>query len=70
MNAIIKVDGDRAKADWNLWCPYTSRKHNDTRWIAGKHEDDYVKVDGEWNFQHPRAIIRLHAPHEKGETNN
>jgi SnoaL-like domain len=70
MNSIIKVDGTHAKADWYLWCPYTSRKHNDTRWIAGRYEDDYVNVDGEWKFKHLRAIIRLHAPSEKSRNND
>ena len=65
MNPIIKVDGDRAKADWYLWAPYISRRHNDLGWIVGRYEDDYVKIDGEWKFHQLRAIIRLNVPGEK-----
>ena len=57
INPIIEVDGDRAKASWYLLCPYTSRKSNETHWIAANYEDDHVKIDGEWKYQHLRAII-------------
>ena len=69
LNPIIEVNGNRAKAAWNLLCPYTSRKNNETRWIAAKYEDDHVKINGEWKYQHLRAIILMHAPYGKSGAN-
>jgi hypothetical protein len=69
MNPIIEVEGDRAKAEWYLFCPYTARGSNDAHWIAGRYEDDHVKVNGEWKYKHLRAMIRMHAPYEKGGAN-
>ena len=66
MNPIIEVAGNRATGLWYLFCPYTSRANNRACWIAGKYEDEYVKVNGEWKFQHLRAIIRMHARYEEG----
>jgi hypothetical protein len=66
MNSIIEVDGNRAKGVWYLLGPFTFRKDNGARWIACKYEDDYVKVNGEWKYQHLRAIIRVQAEYEKG----
>ena len=66
MNPIIEVDGNRAKGVWYLLGPFTFRKDNGARWIACKYEDDYVKVNGEWKYQHLRAIIRVQAEYEKG----
>ena len=66
MNPIIEVDGNRAKGVWYLLGPFTFRKDNGARWIACKYEDDYVKVNGEWKYQHLRAVIRVQAEYEKG----
>jgi hypothetical protein len=66
MNPIIEVTGDRAKGAWYLFCPYSSRANNRAGWIAGRYDDDYVKVNGEWKYQHLRAIIRMHARYEEG----
>ena len=66
MNPIIEVTGDRAKGAWYLFCPYTSRANNRAGWIAGRYDDDYVKVNGEWKYQHLRAVIRMHARYEEG----
>jgi hypothetical protein len=66
MNPVIEVTGDRAKGAWYLFCPYTSRANNRAGWIAGRYDDDYVKVNGEWKYQHLRAIIRMHARYEEG----
>jgi hypothetical protein len=29
-----------------------------------RYEDDYVKVNGEWKFQHLRAQVRMSADYE------
>ena len=65
-NPRIEVDGDRARGVWYLVGPFTFRQDNGARWIACRYEDDYVKVNGEWKYQHLRAIIRMAAPYETG----
>ena len=65
-NPRIEVDGDRAKGVWYLLGPFTFHKGNEARWIACRYEDDYVKMNGEWKYQHLRAIVRVAAPYETG----
>jgi SnoaL-like domain len=69
MNPRIEVDGDRARGIWYFLGPFTFRKGNRARWLAARYEDDYVKVNGEWKFQHLRAIGRMSAPYETGWAN-
>jgi hypothetical protein len=66
MNPIIEVNGERAKGSWYFLGPFTFRKGNRAYWLAARYEDDYIKVNGEWKFQHLRAIGRMAAPYEKG----
>ncbi len=66
MNPIIEVSGDRAKGSWYFLGPFTFRKGNRAYWLAARYEDDYIKINGEWTFQHLRAIGRMAAPYEKG----
>jgi SnoaL-like domain len=66
MNPIIEVSGDRAKGTWYFLGPFTFRKGNRAVWLAARYEEDYVKLSGEWKFQHLRAIGRMSAPYEKG----
>ncbi len=63
MNPIIKVDGDRAKGTWYFLGPFTFGKTT-AKWQAVRYEDDYVKVNGEWKYQHLRAQIRMAADYE------
>ncbi|HZP44111.1 MAG TPA: nuclear transport factor 2 family protein [Candidatus Binataceae bacterium] len=65
-NPRIKVDGDRAHGIWYFLGPFTFRKGNRAVWLAARYEDDYVKVNGVWKFQHLRAIGRMTAPYESG----
>ena len=65
-NPQIVINGDRAHASWYLVGPFTFREKNDARWIACRYEDDYVKIGGEWKYQHLRAQIRIAAPYETG----
>jgi len=65
-NPRIEVDGDRARGTWYFLGPFTFREDNGARWIAARYDDDYVKIDGVWLYQHLRATIRMVAPYEKG----
>jgi hypothetical protein len=66
MNPIIEVNGDRARATWYFLGPFTMRKGNRAMWLGARYEDDYVKINGEWKFQHLRAIGRMAASYETG----
>ncbi|MGH7986568.1 MAG: nuclear transport factor 2 family protein [Candidatus Binataceae bacterium] len=70
MNPIIEVNGDHARASWYFIGPFTMRKGNRAMWLAARYEDDYVKISGEWKFQHLRAIGRMAAPYETGWAKN
>lgn len=70
MNPIIEVSGNTAKGSWYFFGPFTFRKGNRQMWLAARYEDDYVKINGEWKFQHLRAIGRMAAPYEKGWAKN
>ena len=61
MNPIIEIKGDRAQATWYFLGPFTYRKENQAQWVAVRYDDDYVKVNGEWKYQHLRANVRMHA---------
>ncbi len=58
MNPIIKADGDRATGTWYFLGPFTFGG-TEAKWQAVRYEDDYVKVGGEWKYQHLRAQIRM-----------
>jgi hypothetical protein len=66
MNPIIEIEGNRAKGTWYFLGPFTFRKNNEAKWVAVRYEDDYVKVNGEWKYQHLRANIRMSADYDKG----
>lgn len=66
MNSIIEVHGDTAKGTWYFLGPFTFRDGNRAWWLSGRHEEDYVKVNGEWKFKRLRAIGRMTAPYDTG----
>jgi hypothetical protein len=65
-NPRIEVNGNAAHGRWNFLGPFTFRKGNRQIWLAAFYEDDYVKVDGVWKFQHLGALVRMTAPYEEG----
>ena len=69
MNPIIEIEGNRAKGTWYFLGPFTFRKNNEAKWLAARYEDDYIKVNGEWKYQHLRAHLRISANYEKGWAN-
>ncbi len=60
-NPIIEVDGDRAKGVWYIMGPWTFAENNEEKWMALRYDDDYVKVNGEWKYQHLRVALRMTA---------
>ncbi|MGR8918900.1 MAG: nuclear transport factor 2 family protein [Gammaproteobacteria bacterium] len=61
MNPIITVDGDRATGIWYIMGPWTLAENDEETWMALRYDDDYVKVDGEWKYQHLRVKLRMTA---------
>ena len=66
MNPIIEVNGTRAKASWHFLGPFTFYENNEARWLALSYEDDYIKINNQWLYQHLRVHLRMIAPHETG----
>jgi hypothetical protein len=65
MNPIIEVDGDHATGEWYFIGPFTFREGRHARWLALQYRDDYVKVNGQWKYQHLRVNLRLSARHDE-----
>ena len=61
MNPIIEINGDRATGIWYIMGPWTYRESNDEKWLAARYDDDYVKINGEWKYQHLRVAGRMIA---------
>ena len=64
-NPIIQVSGDAAHGAWYLLEPGI-REGKQAIWIAGRYEDDYVKVDGRWLFSKVNLKILVRTPYEDG----
>lgn len=68
MNPIIEVDGDLATGRWYLLQPLTRKSRNGetAMWLAGRYEDDYVRVGNQWKFKRLQFITRFLSPYDKG----
>ena len=66
MNPLIEIAGNSAKGIWYFLGLFTFREHNEARWLAVRYEEDYIKVNGAWKYQHLRAHSRMSASYEKG----
>ena len=65
-NPRITVNGNRAHAIWYFIGLFTFREGNRQQWLAARYEDDHVKLDGTWKFQHLRAFGRMAAQYDEG----
>jgi hypothetical protein len=61
----IHVDGDRARATWDVLAPCTSRDGR-ALWMAGTEADEYVKQHGAWLHSAMRLRVVFMAPHDRG----
>jgi hypothetical protein len=61
----IDVDGDRARATWDVLAPCTTTDDR-PHWMAGVEEDEYARVDGEWLHSRMRLRVVFMAPHARG----
>lgn len=69
----VSEDGTRAWGQWHIFGPHTNRvfdpetstKKDTAFWIAGKYDNEYIKVDGEWKILKLRPICWLRTPYHK-----
>jgi hypothetical protein len=59
MNPRINVNGERANGVWYIVGPWNFAENNKKIWMTARYDDDYVKIAGEWKYQHLRADIRF-----------
>ena len=60
MNPIIDVNGDRATAQWYIMGPWDQTEGDGRKtWMTLRYNDDYVKINGEWKYQHLRVVLRM-----------
>jgi hypothetical protein len=65
MNPIIDVDGDTAKGDWHAIIVGTDMDGGAV-WVFGKYEEDYVRLNGKWQFHHVRFVTAAMCTYEEG----
>ncbi len=61
MNPVIEVNGNRATGIWYIMGPWTYTESKEEKWLALRYDDDYVKVNGVWKYQHLRVVLRMVA---------
>src|SRR5262245_11778245 len=59
MNPLIEVNGNRATGVWYIMGPWDSTTTGAKQWFALRYDDEYVKIDGEWKYQHLRGTLRM-----------
>jgi hypothetical protein len=64
----IEVDGDRAKATWYLFGPFTreTREGSMAVWEGGRYDNEYVRERGQWKFSRWSFKFSMHTPYEDG----
>lgn len=63
-NEVIIVDGDTAVGTWRY--VQTTVYKGQAVWIAGRYRNDFVRVQGQWKFQHVRIEGIFVTPYEDG----
>ena len=70
MNPVIEVQGERASGQWYIFEPVTFTDGEQAGWIAGRYEDEYVKVGGEWKYKRLRFFPLFSTPFDQGWVKN
>ena len=63
-NPLIEIDGNTATGQWFLWQPMIFGEQ--ALWLSAVYEDRYVRLDGQWLYQHLKLHIRMLTPYEEG----
>ncbi len=63
-NESITIDGDTAVGTWR-YLQSTVYK-GQAVWVGGRYHNDFVRVQGQWKFQHIRIDAMFVTPYEDG----
>jgi ketosteroid isomerase-like protein len=66
MNPEIHVEGDAATGRWYLLEPCTAARSRRAIWGAGRYEERYVRVAGEWKFREVKLIPLFWTTFDEG----
>jgi ketosteroid isomerase-like protein len=66
LNPIIEVNGDTAKGTWYLFQPCTYAEGNRAVWGSARYDEEYVRVNGKWKFQHLKLTSHFWTPFDDG----
>ena len=61
----IEVDGDRARASWDILAPCTTPDDR-AQWMSGVEYDEYARVDGRWLHTRMKLRVVFMAPYDQG----
>jgi len=59
MNPLIEVNGNRATGVWYIMGPWDVTETKEKKWFALRYDDEYVKINGVWKYQHLRVALRM-----------
>lgn len=60
----ISVHGDEAVGRWVFLQP--TAFNGQAMWVAGRYDNEFVRVDGRWKFKHIRVVGIFSCPYEDG----
>jgi hypothetical protein len=63
-NAIVDVDGDRARGWWHVLVAVTGG--DGAAWLAGRYENEFARTAEGWRFASVRFHRALHASYDRG----
>jgi ketosteroid isomerase-like protein len=63
---VVSEDAESAEGRWYLLQAATLTQGHRAVWIAGRYEDRFRRVDGEWRFQRVALHTRFFTPYRSG----
>ena len=69
-NAVIDIDGDKAKGRYYFEAPTTDAVTGKAQWMVGTYLEEYARVDGEWKFTSIKVKWDYISPYEDGWAKN
>jgi hypothetical protein len=65
-NPIIEVRGNKATGQWYFEAAATDAAKNRAVWLAGKYDEEYVKINGAWKFKKVAGRFNFITPYDEG----
>ncbi len=63
-NEMITVDSDTAVGTWRFL--QATVYQGQAVWVGGRYHNDFVRIQGQWKFQHVRIDAMFVTPYEDG----